>query len=91
MVDSTNWLPSPPPEFNIIVSPSSIFMRPGESKDIAVTISGNTELQSNGKLNINNSNKIKDANVKFLSDETVISSFANGSSFLHIDIPSNNN
>jgi hypothetical protein len=26
MVDSTNWLPAPPPEFNIIVSPNSIFM-----------------------------------------------------------------
>ena len=86
MVDSTNWLPAPPPEFNIIVTPNSIFMRPGESKDIAVTISGNTELQSKGKLNVNNTNK-KDADVKFLSNETVISSFANGSSLLHIDIP----
>ena len=30
MVDSTNWVSSPPPQFNIIISPNSIFMRPGD-------------------------------------------------------------
>lgn len=86
MVDSTNWALSPPPEFDIIASPNSIFMRPGEDKDVVVTISGNTELQSKGRLSVNNTDK-KDADVKFLSNETVISSFANGSSILHIRIP----
>ena len=57
MVDSTNWLPAPPPEFNIIVSPNSIFMRPGEHRNIVVTISGNTEFQSNGRLNVNKTKK----------------------------------
>lgn len=86
MVDSTNWLLAPPPQFNIAVSPSSIFMRPGEHQDIPVTISGDTEMQSNGTLNVDNPNKVE-ANIKFLSNKTVISSFANGSSILHIDIP----
>lgn len=66
MVDSTNWALSPPPEFNIIVSPNSIFMRPGDNKDITVTINGNTELQSKGRLSVNNTDK-KDADVNFLS------------------------
>ena len=87
MVDSTNWALSPPPEFNIVPSPNSIFMRPGEDKDVTVTINGNTELQSKGRLSVNNTDK-KDADVKFLSNETVISSSANGSSILHISIPS---
>jgi hypothetical protein len=86
MVDSTNWLLAPPPQFNIAVSPSSIFMRPGEHKDIPVTISGDTETQSNGTLNVDNHNN-KDANMKFLSNKTVISSFANGSSILQIETP----
>ena len=86
MVDSTNWALSPPPEFNIIASPNSIFMRPGEDKDVTVTINGNTELQSKGRLSVNNTDK-KDADIRFLSNETVISSFANGSSILHISIP----
>jgi hypothetical protein len=86
LVDSTNWALSPPPEFNIIVSPNSIFMRPGDDKDITVTINGNTELQSKGRLNVTSTDK-KDADVNFLSNETVISSFANGSSILHIGIP----
>jgi len=85
-VDSTNWVLSPPPEFNIVASPNSIFMRPGEEKDVTVTINGNAELQSKGSFSVNNTNK-KDADVKFLSNETVISSFANGSSILHISIP----
>lgn len=86
MVDSTNWALSPPPEFNIIASPNSIFMRPGEDKDVTVTVSGNTELQSKGRLSVNNTDN-KDADIRFLSNETVISSFANGSSILHISIP----
>jgi hypothetical protein len=87
MVGSTNWALSPPPEFNIIASPNSIFMRPGEAKDVTVTINGNTELQAKGKLSIANDTDKKDADIRFLSNETVISSFANGSSILHISIP----
>lgn len=86
MVDSTNWLLAPPPQFNIAVSSSSVFIRPGEHKDISVSISGDTEMQSNGTLNVDNPNK-DEANIKFLSNKTVISSFENGSSILHIDIP----
>jgi hypothetical protein len=88
MANYVEWLilPTPPPEFNIIASPNSIFMRPGEDKDVTVTVSGNTELQSKGRLSVNNTDK-KDADIRFLSNETVISSFANGSSILHISIP----
>jgi hypothetical protein len=89
MVDSTNWALSPPPEFNIIVSPNSIFMRPGDKRDIVVTISGNTDIQSTGRLDINytnnnnndnnnNDNDDEFPNLNFLSNETVISSFSNG-------------
>ncbi len=87
MVGSTNWALSPPPVFNIIASPNSNFMRPGEAKDVTVTINGNTELQAKGKLSIANDTDKRDADIRFLSNETVISSFANGSSILHISIP----
>lgn len=39
-----------------------------------------------GRLSVSNTDK-KDADVNFLSNETVTSSFANGSSVLHIGIP----
>ena len=90
MVDSTNWVLSPPPQFNIIVSPNSIFLRPGDGRDIIVTISGNTEVQSRGTFYVNhtNSDNYELANLNFLSNDTVISSFSNGHSILRIDIPS---
>ena len=33
MIDTTNWVIIPPPEFSMLASPSSIVLRPGEEKD----------------------------------------------------------
>ena len=83
-VDSTNWILSPPPEFSITTSPNSVLMRPGDSRDVRVTIIGDTDTQSKGKLEVNLTNKTL-ADAYFLSNETVISTFSNGSSVLRID------
>lgn len=62
LIDTTNWVIMPPPEFTISTTPISVVLRPGEQKHIELTIKGNTQLQSkaflndsNAKGNINNS------------------------------------
>ena len=83
-VDSTNWLLSPPPEFSITTLPNTLVMRPGDSRDVRVTIIGDTDNQSKGRLEVNLTNRTL-ADAHFLSNETVISTFSNGSSVLRID------
>jgi hypothetical protein len=86
IVDSTNWVLSSPPRFDILKSMDSISMRPGEEEDIIVTIDGSTDLESKAKLYVNNTD-MKLAETTFLSNETIVSSVANGTSVLHIGIP----
>ena len=45
LIDITNWVTIPPPEFTMSITPSnSIVLRPGEEKDIELAIKGNTNL-----------------------------------------------
>jgi hypothetical protein len=46
LVDTTNWVIIPPPEFKISANPSSIVLRPGEEKNVQLQIQGNADLQS---------------------------------------------
>lgn len=85
VVDTTNWIQVPPPEFHIFISPNSFFMRPGEKKDIPILISGNIDQQSNVSLKIDRLD-IANANLTLLSTNTVVSSISNGSSILHLEI-----
>ena len=87
IVDSSNWISSPPPEFHVIASPASTSIRPGESKDIRVTVTGDTDLQAITNLSVENYKDRNDKNVSanFLSNNITVSSFSNGSSILHIN------
>ena len=44
---------SPPPEFNIIVSDNPILLKQGDKKDILVSIEGNTRIEAEAALYIN--------------------------------------
>jgi hypothetical protein len=50
LVDTTNWVIIPPPEFKISANPSSVVLRPGEEKNVQLQIQGNADLQSDAIL-----------------------------------------
>ena len=84
LVDTTNWVIVPPPKFIVSASPSSVILRPGEENKIIVEIKGNTNLQSEAALSIDNSRK--DLSTKFIPDRTSIPSSSSGASTLHIKL-----
>ena len=52
LLDTTNWVIIPPPEFTITTNPSSLLLRPGEEKNIGLIIKGNTRLESSAFFNV---------------------------------------
>ncbi len=57
LIDMTNWVIIPPPDFSMSASPSSVTLRPGEEKSIKLNIKGNSALESEAALTaINNYN-----------------------------------
>ena len=56
LIDTTNWVIIPPPEFIISTTPGSVVLRPGEEKDVGLTIKGNTQLPSETVLTDSNTN-----------------------------------
>lgn len=85
MVDSTNWILSPPPNFNLLISDNPINTNPGEENDIFVTIEGNTALQAEAELFVNRTDP--SITISFpISNKTIISPLTNGSSVLHLNV-----
>jgi hypothetical protein len=85
MVDSTNWILSPPPNFNLLLSDNPINMNPGEESDIFVTIKGNTGLQAQAELYVNRTDP--SISISFPeSNKTIISPLTNGSATLHLNV-----
>ena len=51
LIDTTNWVIIPPPDFDISVEPSSaIVLRPNEEKTVQLQIKGDSDLQSEAAL-----------------------------------------
>jgi hypothetical protein len=85
MVDSTNWILSPPPNYNLLISDNPINMDPGEENDIFVTVEGNTALQAEAELFVNRTDP--SITISFpISNKTIISPLTNGSSVLHLNV-----
>lgn len=82
LVDTTNWVIVPPPQFVVTPSPSSVILRPGEENNIVVEIKGNSNLQSEAALSIDNPRK--DLSTSFIPNRTSIPSSSSGASTLHI-------
>jgi hypothetical protein len=83
-IDYTNWVLSPPPIFNLVISDNPIAMNPGEAKDILVNVVGKTGLQAEAELKIEKTDP--DVSLNFLSKNVTITSLNNGSSLLHINV-----
>jgi hypothetical protein len=51
LIDTTNWVIIPPPDFDISIKPtSSIVLRPNEERTVQLQIKGNSDLQSEAVL-----------------------------------------
>jgi hypothetical protein len=100
LIDTTPWAIMPPPDFTISTQPSSsIVLRPGEEKDVELTIKGNTHLSSEAVLTENNnntsngggsgSNNNNNANyvvLSFIPNKVSIPPSSIGTSTLHIKV-----
>jgi hypothetical protein len=91
LIDITNWVNIPPPEFTMSITPSnSIVLRPGEVKDIELTIKGNTNLPSEAHLtdsnnnSNNNNNNNKTISLSFTPNKVSILPSSVGTSTLHV-------
>jgi hypothetical protein len=84
LVDTTNWVIVPPPKFLMTASPSSAILRPGTESNIVVEIKGNSNLQSEAALSIDNPRK--DLSTSFIPTRTSIPSSSSGASTLHIKL-----
>jgi hypothetical protein len=85
-IDYTNWVLSPPPNFNLVLSDNPLLLNPGEEKDILVNVVGKTGVQAEAELTIIKNDS--DVSLDFLSKNVTITSINNGSSLLHINVSS---
>ncbi len=89
LIDTTNWVIIPPPEFIISTTPGSVVLRPGEEKDVGLTIKGNTQLPSEALLTDSNTNDNNYSNsggiaLTFIPNKVSIPSSSGSTSTLHI-------
>jgi hypothetical protein len=86
LIDTTNWVIIPPPEFTISASPSSVVLRPGEEQNIQLQVKGNTDLQSEAVLTADDNNDpSNDIKVNFFpSNKTSIPPSGSGTYSLNI-------
>jgi hypothetical protein len=73
LIDTTNWVIIPPPEFTISTSPASVVLRPGDEKAIELMIKGNTQLPSEAFVtDLKNNNYNKDIRLNFVPNKVSI-------------------
>jgi hypothetical protein len=89
LIDTTNWVLAPPPEFNISFSPHSIDLRPGEDKNIGLSIKGNSNIESKLKFDIDQTYDNIVRSSFFPPETTIPASGEEGTSTLNIKIPAN--
>lgn len=87
LVDQSNQMSYPPPNYSIIFSPTSLELRPGENKFVQLTIQSNSNLYANVSLSTDTIDK--DINANFTSKKLSISPFSNVTSTLQINATDN--
>lgn len=97
LVDITNWIIIPPPQYSISTGTnSSIVLRPGQEKNVELVVKGNTHLASEAVLtayNNNSSTKDKNSNnnlnLTFIPSKISILPNSAGVSTLHVKASQN--
>ena len=89
MVDSTNWIMIPPPDFSSSISPSSTELRPGADDNLQIFIKGNPGVsEAVVRLDTSFADK-RYAILDFRPNSSTITPFGNNTSTLNIEIPDN--
>ena len=85
LIDTTNWVIIPPPEFTMSTDPSSVVLRPGEEQNIQLQVKGNSDLQAEALLTAGNNDISNDVKIDiFPSNKTSIPASGSGAYSLHI-------
>jgi hypothetical protein len=86
LIDTTNWVIIPPPEFTMSTSPGSVELRPGQEKDVKLMIKGNTQLPSEVLLtDLKNNGYDKDIRLNFIPNKVSLVPPSNaGTSTIHV-------
>jgi hypothetical protein len=82
LIDTTNWVIVPPPEFSMSSSPNSVVLRPNDLKNIELQIKGNTDLESEAVLGAGNSSK--DIEIDFIPNKISIPASGSGTATLQL-------
>jgi hypothetical protein len=88
LIDTTNWVLIPPPEFNTSFTPPSAELRPGDEENIEVKINGNSNVESHISFDIDHKYD-EMIDTKFVSQKTTVPRNGEGTSTLKIEIPEN--
>ena len=74
LIDTTNWVMVPPPEFTITTKPNSITLRPGEDINVELAIKGNVNLPTQAFISeITDANNIaKEQKIDFIQNNISI-------------------
>lgn len=82
MVDISNGVSVPPPEFIITTSPSSVLLRPGEEKNIELKVTSTTGVKSQIFLSTTQTNDVK---LNFTPNRTSIPPYGFITSLIHVN------
>ena len=89
LVDMTNWIIIPPPEFVMTASPNSVELRPGGEKNVQIKLKGNTDLESEAVLATTNLTGNSENMTHFSPKKISIPPSEGGTSNLIIKVPNN--
>ena len=91
LIDTTNWVIIPPPDFDMSTNPSSIELRPGQDKNIQIRLKSNTDLESEALLSANNTNDAVGSGIQLdISPDNQISIPASSSGSFSLNMKANN-
>jgi hypothetical protein len=88
IIDTTGWVPIPPPKFSISASPDSINLRPNEEKNIKLQIHNNSTLNANLSVSILDK---QDEGLNVTPIPTTLSLIPNSDNSLNIKVKNTSN
>ena len=86
VVDHTNWVPLPPPKIDLLASPGSLTLSPGEEHEIQVRANSSASVPATILFNPSSNSSL---NLNYTPSTVSLSPFGKGSSTLRVSVPSN--
>ena len=98
LVDTTNWIMVPPPEFEISANPNSLTLRPGQESNVEMNIKGKVDLptqayyasnyvSNNGNSENEQDRKNSELQTYFIQNNISIPPSGTGTSTLKVKVP----